>query len=285
MSTDPSRVTELPVHAVPEPEAVTAEPGTWHRAGRAVRAVRWSAVALAVALIGVEAVIAAESFGGLVDFAHLIGIHGTAAYGVPVTLDGVGLVACMMALRAELAGESSMMPRAALFTFTGAGASANWWAHHQHDAAAALYYGGMSLAVTVMFALVLRQLRAEDRRRAGLVAGRLPKLSAPLWFRYPGLAWRAWSLAVLHGHKTPREAVSAALAAKLAAELPAVDLDAEMLAALAPRDRLVVAFGSVGAVDVPKALALLERHGVPVDQSHAYQIRKAITAGREGGER
>ena len=286
MSTDLNRVTELPVHAVPDPETPPGGPGTWHRAGRAVRAVRWSAVALAVALIGVEAVIAAESFGGLVDFAHLIGIHGTAAYGVPVTLDGVGLVASMMALRAELAGESSMMPRTALFTFTGAGASANWWAHHQqHDTAAALYYGGMSLAVTVMFAMVLRQLRAEDRRRAGLVAGRLPKLSTPLWLRYPGLAWRAWSLAVLHGHKTPREAVNAALAAKLADELPAVDLDAEMLAALAPRDRLVVAFGAVGAVDVPKALALLERHGVPVDQSHAYQIRKALTAGREGGER
>jgi hypothetical protein len=286
MSTDPSRVTELPVHAVPDPEAVTAKPGTWHSAGRAVRAVRWSAVALAVALIGVEAVTAAESFGGLVGFAHLIGIHGSAAYGVPVTLDGVSLVAALMALRAELAGESSAMPRFWLYAFTAASASANWW-HGQHadGTPTALYYGGVSLAVTIMFALVLRGLRAEDRRHASLVAERLPKFSGPLWARYPGLAFRAWSLAVLHGYRTPREAVDAALAAKLAAELPALELDAEALAALTPRDRLVVAFGAVGAIDVPRALALLDRHGAPVDQSHAYQIRKAITAGREGGER
>lgn len=280
MSINPSRVSELPVHAVSDPEALTAEPGKWQRAGHAVRAVRWSAVALAVALIGVETVIAAESFNGLVGFAHLIGIRESAAYGVPVTFDGVGLVAALMALRAELAGESSIMPRAALFAFTVASAAANWWqGRHADGTPAALYYGGCSIAVALMFALVLRGLRAEDRRRAGLVADRLPKLSAPLWLRYPGVAFRAWSLAVLHGHRTPREAVDAALAA----ELPVLELDAEQLAALAPRDRLVVAFGAVGAIDVPRALALLERHGAPIDQSHAYQVRKSLTSAREGG--
>jgi hypothetical protein len=280
MSTDPtSRVTELPVHAVPDPGAAPAAPGPWHhRAGRAVAAVRWSAVAVAVALIGVEVIIAAESFAGLVAFARLIGIHGPAAYGVPVTLDGVGLVSALMALRSELAGESSAMPRAALYVFTGSAAVANWWqGRHADGTPAALYYGGLSLAVACLFALVLRQLRAEDRRRAALVADRLPKFSGPLWARYPRLAWRAWSLAVLRGYRTPREAVNAALAA----ELPVVELDTETLAALAPRDRLVVAFGAVGAIDVPRALALLERHGAPIDQSHAYQIRKALT----GGER
>lgn len=274
MSTDPSRVVELPIQVAPE--AVNdASPGML----RHLSAVRWSAVALAVVLIGVEAVIAAESFGGLVGFAHLIGIRGGAAYGVPVTLDGVGLVAALLALRAELAGESSAIYRAALFAFTGASAVANWWhGRHADGTPAALYYGGMSLAVAVMFVLVLRQLRAEDRRRAGLVAERLPKFSAPLWLRYPKLTGRAWSLAVLRGYRTPREAVNAALAA----EVPVLELDAEQLAALPPRDRLVVAFGAVGAIDVPKALALLERHGAPVDQSHAYQIRKAITAARDG---
>src|SRR6266567_4960243 len=193
MSTNPSRVTELPVHAVSDPEAVSAEPGKWQRAGRAVRAVRWSAVALAVVLIGVECVIAAESFGGLVGFAHEIGIEGTAAYGVPVTLDGVSLVAALMALRAELAGESSAMPRFWLYVFTGASAAANYWhGRHADGIPTALYYGGVSLAVTIMFALVLRGLRAEDRRRASLVAERLPKFSAPLWLRYPVLTWKGW---------------------------------------------------------------------------------------------
>jgi hypothetical protein len=271
------RPAEYPAPYYPDtdPSAVEAAvtPSRLRQVAAAGRAVRWSAVALAVVLIAVEVVIAAESFGGLVEFAHLIGIHGKAAYGVPVTLDGVGLVAALMALRAELSGESSAMPRLALFAFTGASAAANWWAHRA-DSASALYYGGMSLAVALMFALVLRQLRAEDRRRAGLVSDRLPKFAAPLWLRYPRLTWRAWSLAVLRGYRTPREAVDAALAAAL----PAICLDREALAALPPRDRLVVAFGSVGSIDVPKALALLERHGVPVDQSHAYQIRKSLTA-------
>jgi hypothetical protein len=243
------------------------------------RAVRWSAVALAVTLLAVEAVIAAESFGGLVGFAHMIRIPGTRGVGVPVTLDGVSLVAALLALRAELAGESSGLARTVLFTFTGASAAANWWhGHASGGTAAALYFGGMSLAVTIVFALVLREIRGEDRRRAATVTERLPKFSAPLWFRYPGLTWRAWSLAVLRGHRSPREAINAALAA----ELPAVELDAAALAAMAPRDRLAVAFGAVGAIDVPRALALLERHGAPVDQSHAYQIRKALAAGRDG---
>ncbi len=254
------------------------------KASTASRAGRWVAgTAVAVALIGIEAVIAAESFGGLVEFAHLIGITSRAAYGVPVTLDGVGLVASLLALRAELSGESSSSPRFAMYLFTGASIAANWWAH-SHHAAAAIYYGGMSLAVAYMFALLLRQLRAADRRRAGLVADRLPKLAFLLWLRYPLLAYNAWSLAVLHALRTPREAVNAAIAARAQAKadkLPAICLDSEALASMTPRDRLVVAFGAIGAIDVPKALALLDKHDVGIDQSHAYQIRKALTGGEK----
>lgn len=65
---------------------------------------RWTAAALAVVLLAVEAVIVAESWPGLTGFANLIGITGPAAWGVPITLDGVSLVAALVALRAELAG-------------------------------------------------------------------------------------------------------------------------------------------------------------------------------------
>jgi hypothetical protein len=67
----------------------------------------WTAVLLTVVLLAVELVIVAESWRGLTGFAHLIGITGRAAWGVPVTLDGVWLVAALVALRAELAGEAS----------------------------------------------------------------------------------------------------------------------------------------------------------------------------------
>ena len=173
---------------------------------------RWTAVALALVLLAVEAVIVAESWRGLTGFANLIGISGVAAWGVPVTLDGVSLVAALVALRAELAGESSGLYRVVLFVFTTASAAANWWhAQHADGTEAALYLGGMSVAVAVVFALALRQIRHEDRRRAGTVTGRLPRFSMSHWVRYPGLTWRAWSLAVRDGHTSPRDAMDAAL--------------------------------------------------------------------------
>lgn len=173
---------------------------------------RWTAPVLAVVLLGVEAVIVAESWRGLTGFAHLIGITGRAAWGVPVTLDGVSLVAALTALRAELAGESSGIYRATLFAFTAASAAANWWhGLHQGGAQAALYLGGMSVAVAVVFALALRQIRHEDRRRAGTVTARLPRFSAAHWLRFPRLTWQAWSLAVRDGHASPRTALDAAL--------------------------------------------------------------------------
>lgn len=172
----------------------------------------WTAGLLAAVLLGVEAVIVAESWRGLTGFAHLIGITGPWAWGVPVTLDGVSLVAALTALRAELAGEASGVYRLTLFGFTGASAAANWWhAKHAAGTEAALYLGGMSLAVAWVFALALRQIRNEDRRRAGTVTARLPRFSAAHWGRYPALTWRAWSLAIRDGHTSPRSALDAAL--------------------------------------------------------------------------
>jgi hypothetical protein len=173
----------------------------------------WTAVTLAAVLLAVEAVIVAESWRGLVGFAHLIGITGPAAWGVPITLDGVSLVAALTALRAELAAEASGLYRATLFAFTGASAAANYW-HGRVTGGqeAALYLGGMSIAVAVVFALALRQIRHEDRRRAGRVTERLPRFSVAHCARYPGLTWRAWSLAVRDGHASPRAALDAALA-------------------------------------------------------------------------
>jgi Protein of unknown function (DUF2637) len=135
-----------------------------------------------------------------------------AAWGVPVTLDGVSLVAALVALRAELAGEASGLYRAVLFAFTAASAAANYW-HGRITGGqqAALYLGGMSVAVAVVFALALRQIRHEDRRRAGTVTARLPRFSVAHWARYPALTWCAWSLAVRDGHTSPRAALDAVL--------------------------------------------------------------------------
>jgi Protein of unknown function (DUF2637) len=251
---------------------------------RAGRASKLTAVAFSVLLLLVEAVIAYESWGGLVGFGHLINL-GSRAIGVPVTLDGVGLLAALIALRAELEGESSGMARATLAVFTLASCAANWW-HGQHTGGlgAALYLGGMSVAVAWVFGLILRQLRREDRRRAKRLSDPLPKFGLAHWIRYPGLTSLALSLAIRDGHKTPREALEAAKTVRAAAglaKLPPLPLDTATLTAMTAQARLAVAFGAIGKTDIPAALELLKARGVPIDQSHAYQVRKALLSGSE----
>jgi hypothetical protein len=139
------------------------------------------------------------------------------------------------------------------------------------------------------------------------VTAPLPHFSGWHWARYPGRTYTAWSLAIRSGHETAAAALQAADAAELAkaaraaeraelakaaeaakaaAELPVIDLDAETLAGLSARDRLAVAFGALGAVDVPKALAMLAERGCAPDQSHSYQLRRQMIegAGRNGSE-
>jgi hypothetical protein len=283
---DPSPAAAAPL---PRPERRFWRRGLSDPAGKRRR--NAPGVVLALSMLTVELVVAAESFRGLVGFAHLIGIHGTAAYGVPVTLDGVGLIAALLALRAELAGESSGLYRLTLLAFTAASTAANAW-HGAHAGGngteAALYLGGMSLAVAWLFNLTLRQIRATARRTAGLVSERLPHFSAIAWLRYPRRTWTALSLAVRDGHQTSRAAMDAASKllderreARELAALPVLEMDAEQLAKLSARDRLAIAFGQLGKTDIPAALAVLAAAGAPVDQSHAYQVRRTMFAGSE----
>lgn len=196
---------------------------------------RWTTIALAATLLAVEAVVLAESWRGLVGFADLIGITGAPAWGVPVTLDGVSLLAALVALRAELAGEASGVYRVTMFAFTGGSAAANYWhGRTVGGIAAAVYLGGMSIAVAVVFSLALRQIRYQDRRGAGTVTDRLPRFSAAHWVRYPQLTWWAWSLAVRDGHTTARQALAAAAEQLVAHSTVALSHDRSRRAAARP---------------------------------------------------
>jgi Protein of unknown function (DUF2637) len=221
-------------------------------------------------------VIVAESWRGLTGFARLIGIHGAASYGVPVTLDGVALVAALVALRAELAGEASGVYRATLFTFTAASAAANWWhGERAGGTQSALYLGGMSLAVAWVFSLVLRQIRREDRRRAGRVTERLPRFSPAHWLRYPVLTGRAWSLAVRDGHATARAALDAANVRPDPPEVPPNGVLAAMPKADAIRLALAHCDGSVLA-----AQRWLAERGVTVDRAYAHDVKRGVRGKR-----
>jgi Protein of unknown function (DUF2637) len=243
---------------------------------RSDRAARIAAVAFAVVLLAVEAVIVAESWRGLTGFAELIGIHGPAAWGVPVTLDGVALVAALVALRAELAGEASGVYRATLFIFTAASAAANYWhGAHAGGTQAALYLGGMSLSVAWVFSLALRQIRREDRRKAGRVTERLPRFSAAHWGRYPGLTWRAWSLAVRDGHGTARAALDAAMTGPPEPELPP-DIPSNGVLAAMPKSqaiRIALAHNDDGVL---AAQAWLAERGIDADRAYMHDVKRGV---------
>jgi hypothetical protein len=240
-----------------------------------VSAARVASVAFAVVLLTVEGVIVAESWRGLTGFAGLIGIRGVAAWGVPVTLDGVALIAALVALRAELAGESSSIYRVTLFAFTAASAAANWWhGRHVGGTEAALYLGGMSLAVAWVFALVLRQVRREDRRKAGRVTDQLPRFSSAHWLRYPRLTWRAWSLSVRDGYSSSRAALDAAAGA----ELPDVPADVE-LAELPKADAIRIALAHNDGSVIAAQRWLADR-GVSVDRAYAHDVKRGVRGRR-----
>jgi hypothetical protein len=115
---------------------------------------------------------------------------------------------------------------------------------------------------------------------AGLVEPHAVRLGSTRWMWHPLRSARVMWHATWEGTNDVRQA----LALAEAAELPPIDLAAEVLDGLTARERLFVAFGAVGSVDVPKALAALKSRGVTVDQSTAYQIRKAITGAQSDGQ-
>jgi hypothetical protein len=115
-----------------------------------------------------------------------------------------------------------------------------------------------------------------------MVTERLPHFSGWHWTRYPRRTFRGWSLAIRDGHETARAALDAADAATIAAQLPPVEIDADVLAAMTSKERLYLAFGAIGELSVPKALAVLKDKGAPIDGSTAYQIRKALAPSANG---
>lgn len=272
------------------PEDGTAPAAAEGRSGKKMTGAKVTGGAFGALLIGVQGVVQAESWRGLAGFARLIGIDGLAVQGVPLTLDGVSTTAALLALKAELTGESSGRERSAMYLFTLASCGANFWHGLKSGGIeGALYFGGMSLAVMFVFDLLLRQIRLAVRRRDGRRSKPMPQFKPVQWLRYPRLTFRAWSLALAdESLRTPQAALNAARsqqtekeALKELAGLPELAIDTDVLAKMDAAHRLAVAFGVLGKLDVPPALALLKSKGAPVDSSHAYKVRSQILSGAQ----
>lgn len=279
--TDLNPVTVLPVHQAgssesADPVAPPAAPG-WLARHRPPRA--------AIAAVPVLTVNICAFLGQLGYLrAHLL------AWGLPgqilvaFTLESMAVYLSYHAHVARLADDAAFRIQAsayALAAVIGAMNYSHWAAPHWHPTPIAVTFALMSTVSPWLWGIHSRRESRDALKARRLIEPHAVRLGTNRWFWYPWRSAKVTRLAAWEGVTRPGEAI----ALYCAEDLPALELDAELLASLPPRERIILAFGAAGSLSVPKALALLERLGAPVDQSHCYQVRKALTAGREGGER
>lgn len=269
---DPMIADQYPAAANPPPASPPRRAG---RVGRAVVA--------AVPVVLVNAV----AFSGQLAFlrAHLPWpLAGQVT--MAVALESVAVYLAWHAHVAQMADDSSMRLRLASYVFALVIGAMNYshyagpgWRPTFAAAAVAL----CSVSSPWLWGVHTRRVSRDALMARGLIEPHALRLGATRWSWHPIRSARVMWHATWAGTTDPAKAIAAADAA----ELPQLDLDDKMLAALAGRDRLAVAFGALGAVDVPRALALLAERGAAVDQSYAYQVRRAMldaAPARAGGE-
>jgi hypothetical protein len=262
----------------PEPAAPTAdhrhqdqapEPGRIHAAAAAIATHRGWLAAVPIMLVN------AVAFTGQLAFlrAHLpIGLAGQVL--VAVALESVAVYLAYHAHVAQLADDSAMRLRLAAYGWAAGIAVMNYshWAAHWRPTFAALAFAICSAASPWLWSVHSRRASRDTLKARGLIEPHAVRLGGTRWAWHPIKSTRVMSAATWTGENDP----AAAIALAAAAELPPVELDTAVLAQLTVKERLLVAWGAIGSLDVPKALAVLKEQGTPVDQSQAYATRKAI---------
>jgi hypothetical protein len=200
-----------------------------------------------------------------------------------VALESIAVYLAFHAHVAQLANDSALRLRLAAYTFAAVIAAMNYShyaAPHWRPTFPAVAVGLMSAASPWLWAVHSRRASRDELLAKGLIEPHAVRLGSTRWTWHPVRSARVMWHATWEGITDPAAAIETAKAR----ELPAVDLDAVDLPALSARDRLAIAFGVLGRVDVPAALALLADRGAPVDQSYSYQIRRAMLDGQDGGQ-
>jgi hypothetical protein len=225
---------------------------------------------------------------GQSDFGHWeLGLLGWPVYTVAVALEAGAVTWAGLALWAMLTRGRAGLPHLMTAVTVMAAAAASWIgarSAHRPEAGAA-YLALASIFALLMWHQIMAQLRRDDLQERGEIkpVPEKPRFGLARWLIAPIETGRAWRWAVLNRVSDPDVALRAVAdakavrrAARQAKDVPALDLTAEVLQALGARERLAVAFGAIGAVDVPAALAMLATRDAPVDQSYAYQLIKQM---------
>jgi hypothetical protein len=198
---------------------------------------------------------------------------------VAIVLESIAVYLSYHAHIAQLANDSATRLRLAAGLFgavMGAMNYSHYMAANWRPTFAAIAFGLCSASSPWLWGIHSRRESRDSLMADGLIEPHAVRLGATRWTWHPIRSAQVMWYATWEGINDVR----GALELTDAAELPPIELTAEVLDGLSARERLFIAFGSIGALDVPKALAMLKAHGAPVDQSTAYQIRKAIAAGQ-----
>lgn len=250
-----------------EPVSVTPAPG-WFARHRPPRAV--------IAAIPVLAVNACAFLGQLGYLrTHLL------AWGLPgqllvaFALESMAVYLSYHAHVARLADDSVFRVQTAAYSLAlviGAMNYSHWSGPHWHPTPIAVTFALMSAASPWLWGVHSRRESRDALKAAGLIEGHAVRLGANRWLWHPIKSVRVTSLAAWEGITNPGEAI----ALDRAPELPATEVEPAQLAAMQPRERLIWAWGVIGATDVSKACALLANLGAPIDPSNARAVRRKL---------
>jgi hypothetical protein len=260
----------------PDVEGLAPEPGRAHRIGDAITTHRaWLA---AIPITFVNSVAFFGQLGFLRGHLHWI-LPGQILFGV--TLESIAVYLAWQAHLAQLADDSAMRLRLAAYgagLVIGAMNYSHYAAPHWRPTFAAIAFGGLSAISPWLWSVHSRRTSRDDLKDRNLIEPHAVRLGATRWTWHPLKSARVMWHATWKGENDP----AAAIALAAAAELPEIGIDAAVLSQMTHKERLILAFGAVGELSVPKALAVLKDIGAHVDQSSAYQIRKALAPSSNG---
>lgn len=152
----------------------------------------------------------------------------------------------------------------------------HWASAHWRPNPIAITFALMSAVSPWLWGIHSRRESRDALKAHGLIEPHAVRLGSTRWTWHPYRSARTMFRATWEGITSPAEAIAADTAAREAAKLPAVEVDPAMLAAMPPKDRIFLAFGVVGGLDVPKALAWLDSMGATVDASNAREHRRKL---------
>jgi Protein of unknown function (DUF2637) len=196
---------------------------------------------------------------------------------VALTLESIAIYLSAHAHLARLADDSAFRLQTAAYTLAaviGAMNYSHWCAPRWHPTPIAITFALMSTLSPWLWGIFSRRESRDALRAKGLIEGHAVRLGVSRWFWYPLRSMHVTRLAAWEGITNPGEAI----ALDGAADLPATEIDPATLAAMAPRDRLMWAWGVIGSTDIGKARTLLASKGIKIDESHARTIRRQLDA-------